>query len=72
MNVNTWYMVHTGTYLENGQKFFPDTCANNEINVRFQVLNNKSAGTSSQPVLEFSDGKRVIKSIPLSEMKQQR
>jgi hypothetical protein len=72
MIVGTWYLVHTGIYLENGQKFFPDTCANNEIYVRIQVMNAKSAVANSGPVLEFSDGKKVIKSIPLSESKQQR
>ena len=74
MSVNTWYMVHTGIYLENGQRFFPDSCSNNEINVRFNVTGNKSVGPNSRsgPVLEFSDGKKVIKSVPLSESKQQR
>jgi hypothetical protein len=72
MQVGTWYMVHTGIYLENGQKFFPEKCGNNEIYVRIQVMNAKSIrGSSNEPVLEFSDGKKVIKSIPLSESKQQ-
>ena len=68
MQVGTWYMVHTGIYLENGQKFFPDKCANNEIYFRIQVL---SAKTKSAPVLEFSDGKRILKSVPISGTRQQ-
>jgi hypothetical protein len=35
--VNTWYVIHTGMYLEGGQHFFPDSCAVNEIAVRVQV-----------------------------------
>lgn len=62
MQVGTWYMIHTGIYLENGQKFFPDSCANNEILVRIQVM---TARTRSEPVLEFSDGKKVIKTVPI-------
>jgi hypothetical protein len=71
MLVGTWYTVHTGIYLENGQRFFLDTCANNDINVRIQVMNAKGVAANSGPVLEFSDGKKVIKSIPISESKQQ-
>jgi hypothetical protein len=62
MQVGPWYMVHTGIYLENGQTFFPEKCANNEIFVRIQVMGGK---TGSGPVLEFSDGKRVIKTVPI-------
>lgn len=71
MIVGTWYLVHTGIYLENGQHFFPDTCANNEIYVRIQVMNAKSPVANSGPVLEFSDGKKVIKSVPINEGRQQ-
>jgi len=38
MVVNHWYVVHTGIYLENGQKYFSDKCANNDVAVRVQVL----------------------------------
>src|SRR5437764_1373715 len=36
MQVGTWYLIHTGMYPDKGPKFFPDTCANNEIYVRIQ------------------------------------
>ena len=61
MVVGTWYMVHTGIYLENGQTFFPDKCANNEIFVQIKVTPKMRGG----PVLEFSDGKKVIKTVPI-------
>ena len=63
MQVGTWYMVHTGIFLNNGQKFFPDDCSVNEIFVRIQVLFNR--GGRNKPVLEVSDGKSVIKRIPI-------
>jgi hypothetical protein len=69
MQVGTWYMVHTGIYLENGQSFFPKKCGDNEIYVRIQVMN--AAKGSRGPVLEFSDGKKVVKSVPLSESNRQ-
>jgi hypothetical protein len=34
MQVNTWYLVHTGIYLNNNKKFFADSCANNDIYVK--------------------------------------
>ena len=64
MTVGTWYMVHTGIYLENGKKFFPASCGNVEIFVRIQVMNGmKVAGAEAPATLEFSDGKKVIQSI---------
>jgi len=62
MQVGTWYAVQTGIYLENGQHFFPDKCAENTIYVRVQVLAAKARGAQ---VLEISDGKRVIKTVPI-------
>ena len=62
MQVGTWYVIHTETSLANGQTFFPASCANNDIFVRIQVMN---ARTSGRPVLEFSDGKKVIKTVSL-------
>ncbi len=40
MQVNRWYRIHTGIYLEGGQTFFPVSCANNDIDVRLQVQGN--------------------------------
>ena len=62
MVIGTWYRVHTGIYLENGQVFFGDNCAVNEIWVRVQVL--KAFG--QQPVLEVWSWNNLIKRIPLS------
>lgn len=60
MVVGTWYRVHTGIYLENGQAFFPDICAENEIWVRVQVLK-----ASGKPVLEIWGRDNLLKRIPL-------
>jgi hypothetical protein len=62
MQVGYWYMVHTGIYLANGQKFFPEKCANNEIFVLIKTIGGRIKGS---PVLEFSDGKRVIKTVSI-------
>jgi hypothetical protein len=68
MQVGNSYAVTTGIYLENGQHFFPDTCADVTIFVRIQVT---TATTRGGCVLEFSDGKKVIKSVPIGGIKQQ-
>jgi hypothetical protein len=60
MIVGTWYRVHTGIYLENGQAFFPETCAVNEIWVRVQVLK-----ANREPVLEIWGRDNLIRRIPL-------
>jgi len=39
MEVGTWYKIHTGIYLNDGQEFFDKDCANNDICVRIQVQN---------------------------------
>lgn len=71
MMVGEWYTVHTGTFLTGGH-FFPDTCANNDINVRLQVLGARGAPSGGGGgVLEFFDGKKAIKSIPIGDGKQQ-
>jgi hypothetical protein len=67
MQVGDSYAVTTGIYLEGGQHFFPDECANVTILVKIQVT---SATTRGGPVLEFSDGKKVIKNVPIGELKQ--
>jgi hypothetical protein len=63
--IGTWYLVHTGIYLENGQVFFGDGCAVNEIYVRVQVL--KSAARTT-PVLEIWGRDNLIRRIPLKDL----
>ena len=36
LRIDHWYIVHTNIYLENGQTFFSDSCANNDVMVRPQ------------------------------------
>lgn len=63
MIVGTWYEVHTVIHLNNGQQFFSSKeCAVNNIFVRIQVNTAKKSGG---PVLEFSDGKRVVRTVPI-------
>jgi hypothetical protein len=65
MAFDTWYTVHTGIFLNDRQKFFPDKCAVVEIPFR---IPHPIPGTRDQPpapVLEISDGKNVIRRIPL-------
>jgi hypothetical protein len=62
MVIGTWYRVHTGIYLENGQVFFGDACAVNEIWVRVQVLKR---GGQQEPVLEVWGLDNMIKRIPI-------
>ena len=60
MQINRWYRIHTGIYLENGQRFFPDTCANNDVDVRIQVQPH-----ALRPVIEFrkANGRTVEKPL---------
>lgn len=62
MQVGTWYMVHTGIYLENGQTFFPKRCGDVEVFFRVQYLGKKKNET---PTIEFSDGQKIIQRVPL-------
>lgn len=62
MQVGTWYMVHTGIYLENGQNFFPKRCADVEVFFRVQYLGKKKNET---PILEISDGLNIIQRVPI-------
>ena len=57
MVIGKWYAVHTGIYLNDGKKFFPNHCNDNDMFVRIQVQ-GRAAGV--QPVLEFTDGKGAI------------
>ncbi len=67
MVIGTWYRVHTGIYLENGQKFFPDNCAVVDINFKILV---QSMRRNELPVLEISDGKDIIKRVPIKPRTQ--
>lgn len=69
MKVGEWYRVQSGIF-PNTEKFFPDTCADNDIFVRLQVLSAK--GARGGPVLEFSDGKQVLESVPVREQRDRR
>jgi hypothetical protein len=52
LQVGTWYLVHTGIYFNNGERFFPDECDNNDIYVRIDVRLGARGGN---PVLEIRD-----------------
>jgi len=59
LQINRWYRIHTGIYFENGQTFFPDSCANNDVDVRIQVQPHSLA-----PVLEIhKEGRTVQKTL---------
>jgi hypothetical protein len=62
MQVGTWYMVHTGIYLENGQTFFSKKCADVEVFFRVQFLSKMK---NENPTLEISDGQNIIQRVPI-------
>ena len=66
MQVGTWYAVTTGIFLNSPQTFFSDKCAEVTIYSRVPAMDTK---TRSEPVLEFSDGKRVIETVPIRRSK---
>lgn len=53
MQPGTWYLIHTGIYLNDGQRFFPVECDNNDIFYRVQVLGAKGGS----PVFEIRNSK---------------
>ena len=55
LQINRWYRIHTGIYLENGQSFFPASCANNDVDIRIQVLPH-----SLRPVLQLHKAGRTV------------
>lgn len=66
MQVNRWYLIHTGTYLDNNQlndQFISKKCANNDVYVKVSVQKSARGGGK----LQFSDGKRIIKALPLKK-----
>jgi hypothetical protein len=64
MNVNHWYVVHTGIYLENHQTYFPSKCNDNDVAVRVQVLGLKGEAPKLQ--LRTPDGAIVERPMPTS------
>lgn len=60
MEVNVWYKLHTGIYLNNGKEFFDKDCANNDICIRIQVQKN------GQRTLEVNNNGRVFTAKPTS------
>ncbi|RTZ67023.1 MAG: hypothetical protein DSZ29_01690 [Aquificaceae bacterium] len=65
MQVNHWYQIHTGTYLDklSDRYINKKKCANNYLYVRISVLKSAKGGGK----LEFSDGKHIIKSVPFKK-----
>lgn len=61
LQVNRWYRVHTGIYLEGGHTFFPPECADNDVFVRVQVLPAMHDG----PVLQFRNAAGRVTEKPL-------
>ncbi len=63
MEVNKWYQVHTGTYLDklSDRYINKKKCANNKFYVRISLQKSAKGGGK----LQISDGKRIIKTIPL-------
>jgi hypothetical protein len=62
MQVNLWYRVHTGIYLNDREQFFPSQCNDNHVDVRIQVQHGPGA---AHPVLQIRkpDGRIVEKAL---------
>lgn len=70
MQVGTWYLVHTGIFLNDGSSFFPDDCANNDIFVRMQVLQR---ARGSNPTLEIRNKSgEMMRQIELKNNREMR
>lgn len=61
---NRCYMIHTGIYLEGGQRFFPESCGDAHVCVQWVV------SAKQPPVIELRAGKNVIRRIPVTETKK--
>ena len=63
MEVNKWYQVHTGTYLDklSDRYINKKKCANNKFYVRISLQKSAKGGGK----LQISDGKHITKTIPL-------
>lgn len=65
MQVNRWYRVHTGIYLEGGNQFFPKKCADNEVDVRIQVQRTAKTGAGIRVLqIRKPDGRMIEKQLP--------
>jgi hypothetical protein len=65
MVINHWYIVHTGIYLENNQRFFGDACANNDVAVRIEVRALSNA-VAPRAVLVIRDAMGHVVERPLA------
>jgi hypothetical protein len=67
MQVNHWYRVHTGIYIDNpGKQFFPQKCANNDVDVRIQVQPVAAREGAGRAVLQLRTADGHILEKPLS------
>lgn len=65
MQVNRWYRVHTGIFLNDNEQFFPAQCASNHVDVRIQVQGGPgSAGLVLQ--IRTPDGRIVEKALTIA------
>ena len=63
MLVTHWYIVHTGIDLENGQTFFGDACANNDIAVRIQVQALGERGAPAVMIMRDATGRTTERTL---------
>jgi len=65
MQVNRWYRVHTGIFLNDQEQFFPKGCADNHVDIRIQVQHGPGA---ADPVLQIfqPDGRIIEKALSLA------
>ena len=63
MQVNKWYKIHTGTYLDKDSDRWINKkrCANNYIYVRISLMKSAQGGAQ----LQLSNGRKIVKSIPI-------
>ncbi len=63
MQVNKWYKIHTGTYLDRDSDRWINKkkCANNYLYVRIQLQKSSQVGGQ----LQISNGRKIIKTMPL-------
>jgi len=67
MQVNRWYGLKTGIYLNNRIQFFPRNCAENNIYVRVETRNSLRS-EDGQGLIKFSlDGRGAYKTMVISD-----